>query len=270
MSQDPQQHLEPSVLDYARFYGLTYDHRQLSPPLQGLTPPENWESLLDDPPELFHIRLTDFKVPKERLTLDKGAAALLSSITESAKRPPTPSDEDLGFDRQGVGRRLKQELPLLRSDHEIDVLRFKSPIVPDVGNEFLPFETIDSEEDEGLEWPSTFRALPDKFFDEVKSEKIGASKDDFLYLQEMVDCHLEGTGFEVDDLSYKRVTHPSPRTRSLILILSRRPFQIEYHLHFFQCRQVLNLTYPHPKPAVLIFSPTLTVQREKKHAKLSV
>ena len=212
MSQDSQ-HSEPSIIEYARFYGLTYDHLQDSP-LQGLPLPENLESLLEDPPELVHLELTDFKVAEERLTLDAGAASLLSFITESIKRPPTPSDQDLGIHRHRI-RGMKHELPMLRTDHEMDVLRFVSPIVPDLENEFLPTETVDIEEDEGLEWPSSFLVLPEKFSNILKSEKIGASKDDFLYLQKTVSCHLEGVdsiGFEIDDLSYKRVTNPSLRT----------------------------------------------------------
>ena len=210
MSQDSQG-LEPSIIEYARFYGLTYDHRQLSP-LQGLTLPENLGPLFDDPPELVHIQLADIKVPQERLTLNAGAASLLSSITESVKRPPIVSDHDLGIHRHRV-RHMKHELPMLRSDHELDVLCFASSIVPDLENEFLPIESLDIEEDESREWPSSFRALPDKFSTQMKSEKLRASKDDFLYLQKTVNCHLEGVdniGFEVNDLSYKRVANPSP------------------------------------------------------------
>ena len=271
MSQDTQ-NLEPSIIEYARFYGLTYDHLQDSP-LQGLSLPENSASLLDDPPELVHIELTDVKVAEERLTLDAGAASFLSFITESINRPPTPSDEDLGIHRHRI-RRMKLELPLLRTDHEIDVIRFASPIVPDLENEFLPTETVDTEEDEGLEWPSSFRALPDKFSNILKSEKIGASKDDFLYLQKTVSCHLEGVdniGFEMADLSYKKVTKPSLRTIIfLILTLSRKLLQTRHHLHCFHCRQVPNLMYLHPKPAILTSSPIPIVQHEKKPAKSSV
>ena len=221
MSQD----FEPSIIEYARFYGLACDHRQLSP-LQGFTLPQDLGPLLHDPPELVHIRLTDVKVPEERLAVDAGAASLLSSIAESAKYLPPYSDQQLEIDRHRV-RRTKQELPILRSDHEIDVLRFVSPIVPDLENEFLPLETVDVEEDEGVEWPSSYNALPDELAKKSRSEKIEASKDDFMYLQDTLKVHLERADhgrFEVEDLPYKRVIVPSPTVRKEILILNRQLF----------------------------------------------
>ncbi len=200
------QHVEPPIIDYARFYGLVQDHLE-PPPLQGLTLPENLGSFLQDPPELFHIDLTNVKVPEERLAVDVGAASFLSSIVESAKQLPSHSDQDLGIHRHRV-RRMKLELPLIRSDHELDVLRFVSPFKPDLENEFLPLETLDVEEDEGFEWPSRYYTLPDEHAKKSRAEKLEASKDDFSYLQQTLDFHLEGKehgAFEVDDLPYKRV-----------------------------------------------------------------
>lgn len=197
---------EPSIIDYARFHGLIQNHL-LPPPLQGLNSPENLDSFLDDPPGLFHIDLTQVKVPEERLALDAGAASLLSSIAESVKHSPSHSDQDLGIDRHRVAR-MKHELPLLRSDHEIDLSQFTSPIVPDLENEFLPLETLDVEEDEGIEWPPSYYALPDEYERKSKSEKIAVSEDDLLYLQQTLKLHLEDVeygAFEVDDSTYKRV-----------------------------------------------------------------
>ena len=202
MSQD----VEPTIIEYARFHGLVRDHRE-SPPLERLALSENLESSLDDPPELFHIDLAKVQLPQERWAVDAGAASLLSSIVESAQQPPLYSDEELGIDRHRV-RRMKQELPLLRSDHELDVLRFRSPIVPDLENEFLPLETVDVEEDEGVEWPSSYYALPDELTKKISSEKIGASQDGCLYLQQTLKYDFEGLEhgtFEYDDLPYKKV-----------------------------------------------------------------
>ena len=199
--------VEPAVIDYARFYGLVQNHLELDP-LQEFTVAEDLTSFLDDPPELFRICPIDFKLPKERLTVDADTASCLLSITESAKQSPIHSDEDLGIHRHRV-RRMKHELPLLRSEHEIDVADFASPIVPHLENEFLPFETVDVEEDEGLEWPSSYYALPGEFDKKSRSEKIAASKDDLVCLQQTLKSPLEGVepgAFEVDDLSYKRVT----------------------------------------------------------------
>ena len=202
--------VDPPIIDYARFHGLACDHRQLSP-LRELTVPENIGSFLNDPPELVHIDLSNVKIPEERLAIDAGAASLLSSITESAKHSPSHSDQDLGINRHRV-RGMKHELPLLRSDHELDVLRFAAPIVPDLKNEFLPFETVDIEEDEALEWPSSYHALPGEATKKSESEKIEVSEDDLLFLQHTLKSQFESTeheAFEVDDLPYKKVYRPS-------------------------------------------------------------
>lgn len=209
MSQD----VEPSIIDYARFYGLACDHRQLCP-LQGLKLLEDLGSFLDYPPELVHIDVSDVKVPDERLTVDAGVASLLSSITESAKHLPSLSHQDLGIERHRV-RRMKHELPLLRSDHALDIVRFATRIEPDLENKVLPFEMVDVEEDEGFEWPSIYHGLPDELTKKSRSEKLEASKDDFLVLQHtikpQIEC-VEHGAFEVDDFQYKKVTGLFSRT----------------------------------------------------------
>ena len=262
--------VEPTIIDYARFHGLVRDHRE-SPPLERLTLSENLGSSLDDPPELFHIDLAKVKLPQERWAVDAGAASLLSSIVESAQHPPPYSDEELGIDRHRV-RRMKQELPLLRSDHELDVLRFASPIVPDLENEFLPLETVDVEEDEGFEWPSSYYALPDEFTKKSRSEKIEASQDDCLYLQQTLKYDFEGLEhgtFEYSDSPYKKVNLAHLCNRQVPLTVDRDLFQNQYHLHCYRCRPTPNLMYHHPRPAILISCPTLPVQPERKCAKLS-
>lgn len=267
MSQD----VDPPIIDYARFYGLAYDHRQLSP-LHGLTLPEIPESFLDDPPELVHIDLSNVKVPEERLVIDAGAASLLSSIAESAKYSPSHSDQDLGIDRHRV-RDMKQELPLLRSDHELDVLRFAAPIVPDLKNEFLPFETVDIEEDEAVEWPSSYYALPDEATKKSESEKMEVSKDDLLFLQHTLKSQfqsMEHEAFEVDELPYKRVYVPSEGAGRVILIPKREQFQNRHRLPCYHCHPAPNLMCLQMILAVLSFCLTLPVQHERKLAKLSV
>ena len=267
MSQD----VDPPIIDYARFYGLACNHRELSP-LQGLTLPENLGSFLDDPPELFHIDLSNIKVPEERLAIDAGAASLLSSIAESAKHPPSHSDQDLGIDRHRV-RGMKQELPLLRSVHELDVLRFAAPIIPDLKNEFLPFETVDIEEDEAFEWPSSYHALPDEATKKLESEKLEVSKDDLQFLQHTLKSQFESVeheAFEVDDLPYKRVHSLSDGARRVILIPKREKIQNRHRLPCYHCRPAPNLMCPPMILAVSNFCLTQLVQHERKLAKLSI
>lgn len=196
---------EPSIIDYARFYGLIRDHLE-SHPLHGIAAPDSLPSSeLDDHPGLSDIDFAKFKIPEERLAVDAGAASLLSCITALAKEAPSRHED--GIDTHRV-RQLKHELPILRSDHELDVLNFAPRIIPDLEHEFLPSETVDEEADEGLTWPSRCYELPNEYAKKSTSEKLQVSSDGFKYLRETLRFHLEGGDnavFEYDDLPYKKV-----------------------------------------------------------------
>lgn len=202
MSQD----VEPSLIDYARFYGLVQDHLEVKP-LQGLAPPHDFLSQLDDTADLFEIRSKCVKIPKERLPIDAGTASLLSEVVALAKHAPPRFDGDYEFDIHRV-RQMKHELPLLRTDHEVDLLRFAPRIVPHLEREFLPLETVDEEADEGFEWPSKCHDLPEEYHRKLKAERLVFSKEALSYLQETFRFHLEGGSHEVFDsveLPYTRV-----------------------------------------------------------------
>ena len=192
---------EPSIIDYARFYGLISDH--LEPhPLQGIAARDSFHPLeLDDDDGLLPPNFATYGTPQERLTVDAGAAAILSSIAALAEVPPA------GDDVTDVHRikNLKLELPLLRSDHEVDMLNFGTWIVPDLENDFLPLEPVSEEADEGLTWPPFCYQLPEKFTNELALEKLHLSSNVLAYLQETLNFHLDGhEGFECD-LGYKKV-----------------------------------------------------------------
>lgn len=196
---------EPSIIDYARFYGLIRDH--LEPhPLHGMAARDSLPSLeLDDHPGLSDIDFAKFKIPEERLTVDAGAASLLSCIAALAKEAPSRHDDEIDAHRV---RQLKHELPLLRSDHELDMLNFAPRIIPGLEHEFLPFETVDEEADEGLTWPSRCYELSNEYAQKSTSEKLQVSSDGFKYLHETLRFPLEGSDhalFEYEDLPYKKV-----------------------------------------------------------------
>ena len=193
---------EPSIIDYARFYGLISDH--LEPhPLQGTAARDTFQSLeLDDDDGLSPSNLPVYGLPQERLTVDAGAAAVLSSIVALAEVPPARDDV---IDTHRI-RNLKLELPLLRSDHEVDMFNFGPQIVPDLEHEFLPLETVNEEADEGLTWPPTCYQFPEEFANKSTSEKLHVSSNALAYLQETLNLHLDDhDGFEYDDLAYKKV-----------------------------------------------------------------
>lgn len=213
--------LEPSIVDYARFYGLIRDHLDLCP-LQvfnasdGLQPQQ-----LEDTPDLFQLHVENVKVPEERLAVDAGSASLLSSIAELQTIAPSRDNEYDGICTHRVSR-MKHDLPLLLSDHELDLLRFARRIVPNLQNEFLPLEIIDEEADEGLTWPSKYYQLPELYDKKSKSEKLEIASDGLRFLQESWSYSLDGgevTSFEIEDIPYKKVQTKDVASSSAIWTL---------------------------------------------------
>ena len=194
---------DPSILDYARFYGLISDH--LEPhPLRRIAARDTSHSLeLDDDDGLLPLNFPACGLSQERLTVDAGAAVMLSSIAALAKVPPGRDNEVINTHRI---KDLKLELPLLRSDHEVDMLNFGHQVLPDLEHEFLPLEAVNEEADEGLTWPSTCYQLPEKFANKSTSEKLCVSSNALAYLQETLNFHLDDhDGFEYDDQAYRKV-----------------------------------------------------------------
>ncbi len=197
--------VEPSILDYARFYGISLDHLKRNP-LQHCSAPENILALLEDPPNVFQIDSTSGALQLERLSVGTEAAVLLSSIKELGQQSRR-FDEDVDLDVHRF-QKIKQELPILLTDHELDLQSFAHQVVPDLENEHLPLEKLDKEADEGLEWPSIYHKLPGKFFSEATAERLDIPRDGFLYLQDALWFRPNGGTdvlFEQDELLYRKV-----------------------------------------------------------------
>jgi hypothetical protein len=172
------------VLDYARFHGLCRNYLTEQPSFHDVEAPSD-ETLEADLDGLMHLSLTDLdsKLIKERLTVNKEAALLLKAVHSLQQQDdvvestiPSPTRSSL----------LKQEVPLLRCDHELDLQAFGNTNIPSFSNLRIPMETIDIEKDEGLEWPSNYQAYPAICDRELKREKISISKDVLLFLQDAV------------------------------------------------------------------------------------
>ncbi|KAK3062490.1 hypothetical protein LTS18_003957 [Coniosporium uncinatum] len=78
---------------------------------------------------------------------------------------------------------MKQELPLLSTDNELDLKNFRHMMSPDFDNANLPLEPVDEENNEGLTWPQQFHHLPNQFDAKSKSEKLEITKDALIYLR---------------------------------------------------------------------------------------
>lgn len=191
MSQYEEPSVEPSILDYARFHGLSIDYRAIHPLQYIIDTP----SLPDvqDPPELFEIDASCGTPAPERLSISKEAAALLSSIRETQPED-YEFDESILPDTHRV-RNLKMETPLLRTDPELDLRDFRARVIPDLAAEHLPLEKVDEELDEGLTWPLSYEDLYRQVNEESESEKPMFSKEALIYLQSTLSSHKGHDGF---------------------------------------------------------------------------
>ncbi|KAL8689832.1 MAG: hypothetical protein Q9224_004552 [Gallowayella concinna] len=188
---------EPSVLEYARHYKLSRNHLEIDP-LALVPRPEVASLQLEDESEfkLLHLNTCLTTPPPERLTAVKEASTLLA-ITNPIQYQACRL-EDVELIPTHRTRNFTVELPLLRSDPEADMLDFVHHIEPNLANEFIPFEKIDDEQDEGLEWPSYCHAWPEIFFQKAQNEKIQVAKDVIAYLKATLDLSSfkETPGFE--------------------------------------------------------------------------
>lgn len=175
---------DPPVLDYARFYGLCEDYASEQPCLQSIRGPsdDDLEAGLKDP---LNDSLTNpsAELTKERLAVSKDAALLLKDVFSMGE----PSTEtSLARENWKRGSKLKQEVPILRSDDELDLLYFGSTDVPDFSDLRVSLENVDEEGDEGMQWPSKYYDYPNLCEERAKTEKLVVSKDDLIYLQNAV------------------------------------------------------------------------------------
>ena len=170
---------KPTVLEYARFHGLIRNYRATNP--LDIFEEESAAAQLKEVHGLYEIDQHCHVLP-ERLTATKEAAALLSWVHNIAK-PGSINPDDLLPDYRRV-RRMKVELPLLSSDHELDVIHFKRRIVPDLANEHLSMETLNDELDEGVGWPSSNHEARRQARTKSETEKLVFPKEALKLLSE--------------------------------------------------------------------------------------
>ncbi|KAL8825383.1 MAG: hypothetical protein Q9191_004451 [Dirinaria sp. TL-2023a] len=202
------QETEPSLSEYARFHGLSIYHLDYNP-LSGLSKESILQSHLKDPDRCFKIDSSLDVNLEERLQFGEDEALVLASLAENPRKI-FAFDQDLEIDTHRV-RNMKVEVPMLTTDHEIDMLHFASPLVPDLAHEHLPFESVDDEADQGLFWPSQLYRLPDEYMTEAEKEQLEISKDDLMSMHETLHSKAneeEGLVFDPGDTTYKRPLTP--------------------------------------------------------------
>ncbi|KAL8720535.1 MAG: hypothetical protein Q9225_002627, partial [Loekoesia sp. 1 TL-2023] len=214
------QEREPPILEYARYYGLSRNHLEVNP-LGALPPPDDSVLQLDDESLWLQLSARAASPQAERLVAVKEASALLAT---------TNSRQYEGCNFEGVDtipthrvRDIKHELPLLRTDHEIDMLNFVHHIDPNLADEFFPSEKVDDEQDEGLRWPSKCLELPELLFHKAQTERLEMARGVLEYVKGILDIGVQ-KGDE-PTFEYELPTYTRNRLRDAITppLLPRSP-----------------------------------------------
>ena len=177
---------EPSVLEYAREQGICIDYTTDLPrlvdiclSLKDIVDQNSCDPFDDD---LTNAVTAAHELTKQRLAVTKDVASLLKSVL--GLREP-PAADPLATDVQQRIRDMKQELPILQTDAELDMLRFGTRVEPDFRDlrTQLPSEDLDEENDEGFGWPTKYSAYPAQCDAKIRSEKLVVTRDVLTVLQ---------------------------------------------------------------------------------------
>ena len=181
---------EPSVVEYAREQGICIDYTSELPRLIATccllkgTIDHDLRDPFDD--DLTNAVVVATKiVTKQRLTVTKDVALLLKSIL-TPQGPP--KNDILTTDERQYILHMKQELPVLQTDAELDMLDFGTRVEPDLRDlrKRLPSEDLDNENDEGFEWPAKYFAYPARCDAMIKDERFAVTRDVLTVLQRAV------------------------------------------------------------------------------------
>jgi hypothetical protein len=198
---------QPSVLDYARFYGIAVDHL-MSDPVKCIPvdKAEDIDSSLRDPIDAPHLSLASLpslaQFEKEKLGVGRDAAVFLCS---AMKPPVILHDESEKLwdeclpDRYRVTN-MMQEVPMVKSDHELDMRLFRSRISLETLELDLPLEIIDDENDEGLRFPSNFWEMSRQMRERLKREKLDCTREVLMFIQGIRDPGASLTEEWIQDL----------------------------------------------------------------------
>lgn len=210
---------EPSLLDYARFYGLARDHLATNPAQLDLPfarEASDGPSLdTEEPDDQIRLPVPAPFEARERLSASRDAAVLLTWV----RRPVAEDDFEYPHVQARPGsKRLKLELPVLRTDHDLDMQQHITPILPDLDRLDTALEPPDADADEGLTWPRAAYALSTQLRTHAREERLCVSKDVLLYLQGIVKAPIGGQnrGIEGEELIYERSSNLQSLTPPLM------------------------------------------------------
>lgn len=204
---------EPSVLEYARAQGICTDYTTELPRLVDIclslkhTVEQDLRDPLDDDLDNAVAAANELVKKRVALSVNKETAHILRTF-RSVDHPLT--SQFLAAEGLQRIRELKQELPVLRTDAELDMLAFGRKFEPDFKDlrTRIPSEELDEERDEGFGWPARYAAYPAQCDAKVKSERLAVTRETMQLLQSVMrdDYSPEDNDtIRADSLERKRV-----------------------------------------------------------------
>lgn len=183
------------VLQYVYQHNLTTDHLLNSFSLSHLfgdliktTFPESGEDGFTDPKGLTELEVPDILL-RENLSLTDPACRL---ICEASRVPKDDEVQELTQRAQQYTstKNRKLELPILRSDNDCDLKKFKKEQlarfhVP-IKDHRLPLDTPDNDAGEGMDLQASIRLESELFSQKLRGEKLGVTKDALKFLAEQL------------------------------------------------------------------------------------
>lgn len=125
------------------------------------------------------------ELTKQKLTVTKDVVSLLKDVLALRN---SPNDDPLATGGRQRIPDMKQELPVLQTDAELDMLNFGTRFEPDFRElrTRLPSEDVDEETDEGFGWPTKYFAYPAQCDAKIRSEKLSVTREVLTFLQNAV------------------------------------------------------------------------------------
>ena len=213
------QEYELSAKEYAALYKLTTSHLEKDP-LQSLGNP------------LLQVTDEDHSLPElidhRDTLLAEGPHADNETLSFQASCTSPPYIGDRGLQEAlslptHTMRDLKLELPLLRTDPEWDLRRFKRRIVPDLENEHLPLESINEQADQGMEWPSTYYDHLQEIWQQIRTERLPVTFEVLAYIKDCSTSPSDTRTFEDLETMGAIPTHKSVN----IITISNRVYETQ-------------------------------------------
>lgn len=214
-----------TALEYARLQSIARDHLNPEDPLSELRSAHqnhvntnsdlNVNALEDHAlPSISTLLPEGFTTPRESLFIPKESLSLLASVTgklneEEENREVERIIDGLLHVRSRGTNLEKLELPVLRSDHELDVACWggrEEPVIEDLN---VPREPLDEGRGEGLSWGRGLEGEMAKIEGQIAGEKLMLDTEGVVFLMNTLRddwCAEDDEEVWARQVCYKRVS----------------------------------------------------------------